>query len=170
MRPADHPDFFRLPPPAGRSRESTIRLDASGRFSHEGAPVEHAGMARAFASWIARHPDDGRYILSNGWDWSYFTVDDVPFFVERVFERDGRPWLELSDTSVEPLEPKGLRMPREDALYVRVKGGEFEARFGREAQLGLLPWLEERNDGRLELRIAADRHLLAPLLAPAENG
>jgi hypothetical protein len=160
MRPADHPEFFRLPPPEGRSRESSIRLDAAGRFSHDGAPVEHPGMARAFASWIARHPDDGRYILSNGWDWTYFTVDDVPFFVERVFEREGRPWLALSDGSEEPLAPDGFCLRGEDALYVRVKGGEFEARFGRQAQLGLAPWLEERTDGGLLLRIQGDHYPL----------
>ena len=80
VRPGDHPDFFRLPPPPGRSRESTIVLDAEGRFFHEGAPVTHRGMARAFASWVARHPDDGRYILSNGYDWSYFRVEDAPRF------------------------------------------------------------------------------------------
>jgi hypothetical protein len=160
MRPADHPDFFRLPPPEGRSRESTIRLHASGRFSHDGAPVEHPGMARAFASWIGRHPDDGRYILSNGWDWTYFTVEDVPFFVERVFERDGWPWLALSDGSEEPLAPNGVSLRGEDALYVRVKGGEFDARFARHAQLGLSPWLEEREDGGVSLRIQGDHYPL----------
>jgi uncharacterized protein len=160
MRPADHPEFFRLPPPEGRSRESTIRLDATGRFLHDGAPVEHPGMARAFATWIARHPDDGRFILTNGWDWTYFTVEDVPYFVQRVFERDGRPWLELSDGSEEPLDPNGLNLQGDDALYVRVKGGEFAARFGRSAQLGLLPWLEELEGGGVSLRIAADRYPL----------
>lgn len=161
MRPADHPDFFRLPPPEGRSRESTIRLDAAGRFTHDGAPVEHPGMARAFASWIARHPDDGRYVLNNGWDWTYFTVEDVPFFVERVFERGGRPWLELSDGSEEALDPRALRMPAEDTLYVRVKQGAFEARFRRHAQLGLGPWLEALPNGQLALGIGTERHVLS---------
>src|SRR5262249_32567480 len=31
MKPGDHPDFFRLPPPPGRSRESRIVLDDLGR-------------------------------------------------------------------------------------------------------------------------------------------
>src|SRR5580700_1822488 len=65
MRPADHPDFFRIAPPEGRSRESTIRLDAEGRFFHEGARVEHPRLEAAMHTWIARHPDDGRFILTN---------------------------------------------------------------------------------------------------------
>lgn len=160
MRPADHPEFFRFPAPEGRSRESSIRLDAAGHFSHDGAPVEHPGMARAFASWIARHPDDGRYILTNGYDWTYFTVEDVPYFVERVFERDGHLWLELSDGSEEPLDGSSLRMPFETALYVRVKSGAFEARFSRHAQLALAPWLEEQPSGEVALRTDAELHPL----------
>lgn len=160
MKPSDHPEFFRLPPPEGRSRESTIVLDARGRFSHDGAPVEHAGMARAFASWIARHPDDGRYILNNGWDWTYFRVEDVPYFVVSVRDDAGRPTLVLSDGSEEPLLPAGLRASAEDALYVAVKGGEFEARFSREGQLGLAPWLEEGAEGVLELSILGARYPL----------
>ena len=61
MKPSYHPEFFRLPPPAGASRESSIVLTADGRFYHDGAEVTHPGMAKAFATWIARHPDDGRY-------------------------------------------------------------------------------------------------------------
>jgi hypothetical protein len=59
MRPGDHPDFFRFPPPEGRSRESTLRLDAQGRFWHEGRLVEHAGLSAGLHGWIGRHPDDG---------------------------------------------------------------------------------------------------------------
>jgi len=159
-RPADHPDFFRLPPPPGRSRESTIVLEASGRFIHDGTPVEHRPMARAFATWIRRHPDDGRYILSNGYDWTYFTVEDAPFFVETVRDVRGEPWLVLSDGSEEPLDPRALRFGPGEVLYVTVKGNEFDARFAREAQLGLAPWLDEGTSGALELVISGVRYPL----------
>ncbi len=160
-RPGDHPDFFRLPPPPGRSRESTIRLDAQGRFFHDGHPVEHPAMQRAFASWIAKHPDDGRFILSNGYDWTYFEVEDAPFFVEAVKDVEARPWLVLSDGSEEPLEPAALRIGALDSLYTRVKNGAFAARFRRTAQLSLGPWLEEAADGGLELLISGVRYPLS---------
>ncbi len=157
-RPGDHPDFFRLPAPPGRSRESTIRLERSGRFIHDGTPVEHPGMARAFASWIARHPDDGRFILSNGYDWTYFEVEDVPFFVDGVKSVDASPWLVLFDGSEEPLDPRTVRESPEGVLYARVKHGAFEARFGRTARLELAPWLEEGSDGAPELVISGVRY------------
>jgi hypothetical protein len=159
-RPGDHPDFFRLPPPPGRSRESTIVLDGRGRFIHDGTVVEHPGMARAFASWITRHPDDGRFVLSNGYDWTYFEVEDAPFFVEAVRSVDGQPWLVLFDGSEEPLDPATLRSNPSGALSTRVKRAAFDARFRPSAQLGLAPWLEEGPDGAPGLLISGVRYAL----------
>jgi hypothetical protein len=142
VRPADHPDFYRLPPPDGRSRESTIRLDAEGRFFHEGERVEHPGLAAAMHTWIARHPDDGRYILTNGYDWTYFTVDDAPFFVRGIRIEPDRVVLRLSDATEEAWDPAKTRM-RGERLYTAVKHGAFEASFDRHAQIALGPVLEE---------------------------
>ena len=158
MRPADHPDFFRLPAPEGRSRESTIRLDALGRFFHDGELVRHRPMARAFASWIARHPDDGRFILTNGWDWTYLTVEDVPYFVEGVRRGAEGPLLVLFDGSEEPLDPTTLRLDPRGVVYARVKAGAFDARFLPRAQLELAPWLEEEPDGSIVLVCGDRRH------------
>lgn len=145
MKPADHPEFFRFPAPEGRSRESTIRLDASGRFWHEGALVRHPGLAAAFHAWIARHPDDGRYILTNGYDWTYFTVDDAPYFVNALRLEPERVVLVLSDGTEEPWDPAATRQGASGALYTAVKrgarGGPFEAKFTRHAQASLAPVL-----------------------------
>lgn len=147
MKPGDHPDFFRFPAPEGRSRESTIRLDAEGRFFHDGQLVEHPKLAAALHTWIGRHPDDGRYILTNGYDWTYFTVDDVPFFVRAVRADDGDAVLALSDGTEEPLDPSTVREGPQGELYLEVKasapGGPFEAKFTRFAQMQLAPFLHE---------------------------
>jgi len=154
MRPGDHPEFFRFPAPEGRSRESSIVLDSQGRFHHDGQLVEHPGMARAFASWIDRHPDDGRFILNNGYDWSYFRVEDVPFFVLGVREQAGRLELSLSDGSESPLDPGSLSVGAQGALYTTVKNGKFRARFTQGAQVALGPWLIEAENGEIFLEIA----------------
>ena len=44
-----------------------------------GASSSTPGLAAGLHRWIGRHPDDGRYVLKNGYDWSYFTVDDAPY-------------------------------------------------------------------------------------------
>jgi len=181
MKPGDHPEFFRFPAPEGRSRESTIRLDAAGRFWHEGRRVDHAGLAAAFHSWIARHPDDGRYILTNGYDWSYFTVDDAPYFVRAVRIEPQRVALLLSDGTEEAWDPEGTRVGPDGALYAAVKrdatGGPFEAKFTQHAQASLAPVLVE-GDGPNEgtspeggprrapaVRIGGRLHAIAPKTA-----
>jgi hypothetical protein len=158
MKPGDHPEFFRLPPPPGRSRESTIRLDAQGRFWHDGQLVEHPGMARAFASWIDLHPDDGRFILQNGYDWSYFEVEDVPFFVRSLRAGGDQLWLSLSDGQEEPLDPSTLAVGANDAVYVRVKMGRFAARFTPSAQTALAPFLAANSAQEPVLCLAGRQH------------
>lgn len=153
MKPGDHPDFYRLAPPPGASRESTIVLDSEDRFWHDGERVEHPSLEKALHTWIARHPDDGRFILSNGYDWTYFQVDDVPFTVRGLRVLPDAVMLTLSDETEEPLVPETLRVGRGDALYAKVKGGNFEARFSRHAQTALAPALAESKDGKLMLRV-----------------
>jgi hypothetical protein len=147
VKPGDHPEFFRFPAPEGRSRESTLRLDAGGRFWHDGVQVEHAGLSAAFHSWISRHPDDGRYILTNGYDWTYFTVDDAPYFVRSVRIEADRVVLLLSDATEESWDPTTTRVGADAALYARVKsaarGGPYEAKFTSHAQASLAPVLVE---------------------------
>ena len=109
MKPGDHPEFFRLPAPEGRSRESTLRLDAEGRFWHEGrAAWSTPASPPALHGWIGRHPDDGRYILTNGYDWTYFTVEDAPYFVRSVRLEPERVVLVLSDGTEEAWEPEAV--------------------------------------------------------------
>lgn len=159
MKPGEHPEFFRLPPPEGRSRESTIVLSSEGRFFHDGAPVEHPGMHKAFASWLRRHPDDGRYILSNGYDWSYLTVEGSPYFVRAVRAVEGRPELELLDGQQLPLVAADLTCDADGKLWLRLPGGE-KACFTASAQLELSPWLVER-EGGVGIEIAGQFSALA---------
>lgn len=173
MKPGDHPEFFRFPAPAGHTRESTIVLEHSGKFWHDDAPIEKASLARAFSKWITRHPHDGRFILENGYDWTYFKVEDVPFFVEAARVENGPGGLQLaitlSDDSVEILNPEGMRIGPQDALYVQVKGGLFDARFTQTAQLALAPLLVESDTAdQVGLQLGKTVHWI-PLHSPPES-
>lgn len=169
MRPADDPEFFRRPPPPGRSRESTLRLDGAGRFWHEGQLVEHSGMARSFAAWVDRHPHDGRFILNNGYDWSYLEVEDTPCHVRALHPaalhplhpaashplHRAAPVLELTDGSREPLDPRALWIGEDGVLRCLVRGGRLAARFSQSAQLALAPYLVETPEGGFALRLGS---------------
>lgn len=155
MKPGDHPEFFRFPAPEGRSRESTIRLDKTGRFFHDGRLVEHPKLARAMASWVSKHPDDDRWILTNGYDWTYFEVEDAPFYVHVVREQSDGLHLELTDGSDECFRPEETRMLADGTVVTRVKhgapGGPYDAKFQRAALVDLSQYLEEDTQGRMRL-------------------
>jgi hypothetical protein len=169
MKPSDHPEFFRFPAPEGRSRESTIELDELGKFRHDGAVVEHPKLRDALHRWIARHPDDQRFILSNGYDWTYFAVRDVPYFVAAV---RCEPWgfvLILSDQTEEPLRPDTLRMKSPERIYAEVKpeapGGPYEARFTAHA-LGQLAAHMEAEGEAFFLHLGGKKHRVFALHEP----
>jgi hypothetical protein len=132
------------------TRESSIRIDAEGNFWHESQRVEHPGLARAMASWISRHPNDGRWVLENGWDWCYLTVDDVPLLVRDVRVEGPTLLGVLSDGSEEPIDPQTLVVDSGGTLRCLVKpsarGGPYPAKLARLAQLALGERLRE-NDG-----------------------
>lgn len=129
------------------SRESKIRIDREGRFWHEGEPIEHEGLARAFAQWVAWDEANQRYRLENSLDWCWITVDDAPLVVwaSRV-DDDGRVWLSLSDGSVEPLAIETLRIDRDDVPYCTVRGGTVDAKFLQAAAFSLLEHAEPDGD------------------------
>jgi hypothetical protein len=177
--PIDHPDFFDLPPPPGRSRESGIVLDASGHFWDHGERVTHRGMQDAFATWIRRHPRDGRFVLCNGYDWTYFRVDDVPYFVRGLGGSASAPTVLLSDQTQEPLDPAKLSVGAGDALYCWIKGGAYEARFTPAAQASLGPYVAEGHDGQPVFRLGGRDYAVTlrsdstpafPPLEPRQNG
>lgn len=163
MKPGDHPDFYRFAPPPGASRESTIVLDREGRFRHDGDPIDHPALEQALRTWIARHPDDGRLILTNGYDWCYFRAEDAAFVVDALrVEPDGGITLRLFDGSEERLDPATLSVGDGGVVYARVKGGRFDARFSRHAQTQLAPVLIEGDPPTLRVE---GREVVLPVRA-----
>jgi hypothetical protein len=135
-------------------------LDREDRFWHDGERVEHPALEKALRTWIDLHPDNGRFILTNGYDWCYFRVEDAPFSIRsiRLADDGARVTAVLSDETEEPLDPDTLRIGPADAVYAKVKGGRFEARFSRHAQVQLAPLLT--GDAPAALRIGGVEFVL----------
>jgi hypothetical protein len=132
-------------------RQSGIRLDAEGRFWHEGQEVTHAGLRAAFWRWLDRNPD-GRWVLRlDERRFVYLDVDDAPYAVRSLRWQGDRPLALLSDGSEEPLDCATLRV-REAGAYATVKG-RFEARLTGSAWSALAEKIVER-DGKLVLEAA----------------
>jgi hypothetical protein len=133
----------------GRTRETTIRRDALGRWFHDGQPLEHPNLERAFDRWVDR-AEDGRYCLKNDINWAYFTLEGAPFFVRRVHvQAGGRVQLVLSDDREVSLDAASLREAEDGGLYCDVEraGAKFVAQFDRFAMQQLEELLREDATG-----------------------
>jgi hypothetical protein len=131
----------------GLSRETTIRRDASGRWFHEGAPIEHPNIVRAFNRWIDR-AEDGRYCLKNQFDWVYVTIEGAPLFVRSLkIDNSGTIALSLSDERECALDPDTLRQGPDGVLYCDVRDNTMVACFDRTAMMQLEELIDEDKEG-----------------------
>jgi hypothetical protein len=138
-------------------RQSGIRLDADGRFWHEGGEVTHAGLRAALFRWLDRNPD-GRYVLRlDERRFVYLDVDDAPFVVRSLRWEGDRAIGRLSDGS--ETEVHGVRLSPRGA-YATVKG-RFDARVSTAAWGVLAERMVER-DGAVWLEAAGGPYRLGP--------
>ena len=149
-----------------RMREASgLRLDAEGRFWHQGAPVEHARTCEVLLLGLHRAPD-GRWATRIGGEWGYVAVDDAAFFVRRIEPEPGTPGalhLWLLGGAEESVPASRLCGGARDALYVRLASGE-RALLLRPAQLSLAPLLRE-DAGGFALELGGERFAIG-----ADNG
>ena len=109
-------------------RQSGIRLDADGRFWHEGQEVTHHGLRAAFWRWLDRNPD-GRFVLRlDDKRFVYLDVDDAPYVVRSARWDGDRVIVRLSDDSEEELDYGSLHLRDNGQPYCTVKSARFAAR------------------------------------------
>jgi len=140
--------------PQGFSRETDIRRTAEGTWFHEGEPVEHPGVRKAFDSWVDR-AEDGRYILKNEVNWAYVEIDGAPVFVLGATKGEDAVHLQLSDQRTEALDFDSLRQDRDGFLYCSVREGKLTAKFTRDALFDLESFFPAAD--RMELAMNAAR-------------
>ncbi len=130
--------------PPGLSRETTLHRDASGRWFHDGEPVSHPAVIRAFHRWLER-AEDGRLRLRNAVNWAYVTVEGAPLFADRIrFEAEAAQ-MQLSGGDTAPLDPSTLRQGPDGRLYATTRDLAVELR--RAAVLDLAEQVGEDEQG-----------------------
>ena len=126
--------------------DSGLRLDKEGRWWHDDECVEHPKVIEAFNRGLSP-TDDGKYRLDFGNDWCFVQVEDCAYRV-LLMDVDAQTGLSvrLSDRTRERLNLQSLELDEEGVLRCVVKDGKAKARFSREAQAALGPFLDEEND------------------------
>ena len=143
-------------------QDSRLFLDRDGRLFHEGMPVEHPRVLKAFHRGFARSPD-GRPTVHFGGTWAYLQVEDTLFRVTELelTESGGRVCrlvATLDDETVEPvpLEPGRIALGSDGVLSVRVKQGSEWARCAPGAHALLGQFLDEQGAGLVLPTVAGD--------------
>lgn len=127
----------RLPPVESWSPEkqgdSQMRIEADGRWLHEGAPIRREAMVRAFSSLLTRD-ETGTHWLVTPFEKLRIDVADAAFLAVDVALRDGALAFRLNTDELvvagaeHPLHSKG---PRDTpAIYLDVRRG-CKARLNR---------------------------------------
>lgn len=144
-------------------RQSGLRIDAQGRFWHQGAVVEHEGLRQALWRWLDRLPDGRTILRLDEKRYVYVDVEDTPLLVQtlRWPQPTGAPILSLSDGREEPLAPERLTIDAEGILRTWVRNGQLEARLSTAAAAALAEHLDLQGDeavlalpGQPPLRVA----------------
>ena len=134
-------------------RQSGIRIDAQGRFCHEGALVEHEGFRQALFRWLDRLPHpDGRYILRLDENrYVYVDVEDTPLLVNTLRWENGHAMLSLSDGSEQPLDVANITIDGDGIIRTWVRSKRLEARLSSAASAALADAIELQPQPQLKL-------------------
>jgi len=133
-------------------------------FRHDGnwytdeERIDNPRIALLFSKSIQQEPD-GSYFLKVGDERAPITVEDTPYVV-RTLEDDSLDGftMVLNDDTREPLDASELQVGVDNALYARVKGGKFRARFLRNAYYHLASRIESDDAHRFFLILRGERH------------
>ncbi len=134
-------------------RDIDLRLDAAGRWFHEGEPFVHAGLIALFDRGIDVAPETGEPVLRVGDKWCYFRCDDTPFFVRHVSVAATGLAMTLNTGAIVEAPPATLRHSPDGVLYADF-GPHRRARFVRGAQAALSDRLED--DGAAGFAVTLD--------------
>lgn len=145
--------LLRLRQEGAPERDFAIRIDADGRWYHQGGIIGRKALVRTLAALLLRL-DDGSHWLVNPAEYGRIEVEDVPFVASRVMASGtGLGQVIRMTTNLEeacaldadhPLTVRQGANPDEPRPYVRVRGW-LEARVDRQGYYDLVESGVERN-------------------------
>lgn len=141
------------------ARLESIRLDATGRWTHEGLDFENSRIIELFNRSIGR-TEGGTWVLEIGPFTYPIEVEDTSVFVEQLQLDADPPQVRLSDGTTERLDLDSLSYGEGGRLYCRVRDGGRRARFKRAPYYLLADFIAESGDGWV-LRLDGREHPIA---------
>ncbi|MEJ2363507.1 MAG: DUF1285 domain-containing protein [Deltaproteobacteria bacterium] len=144
-----------------------IFIDKEGDWYYRGSPMQRADIVSHLCQHLRREESRGLYIIQLGKQRCYVEVEDTPLVVTRVLhqkekekEDQGELFLSIKHLRTrQTLDPKTLRVGRDNVLYCRVMEGTIPARFLRPAYYQLAEFIrEDEEDHRFYLLLNGKRY------------
>lgn len=106
-----------------KMRAIGLRLDKTGTFWQEGAPVTHARLRQALLRWLDVRAEDGKDIIKlDDKRYAYVDVEDAHLRAKSAHWEGDRVKVLWDDDQEEELAYASLRQAEDNALYVQVRG------------------------------------------------
>jgi hypothetical protein len=105
-----------------KMRAIGLRLDRSGTFWQEGAPVTHVRLRQALLRWLDVRADGKDIIKLDDKRYAYVDVEDAHLRALSARWEGDRVNILWDDDQEEELAYDSLRQAEDHALYVRVRG------------------------------------------------
>lgn len=125
----------------------SLRIDKEGRWFSNGEEITHRKTYLLYSRNLT-WDEFGRLILRIGSEHCPVELEDAPYVVKSLVfvpAESGRVKsidLILNDETREPLVPESLQIGGGNIPYCRVHGGQFDARFSRNAYQLLMPFIQ----------------------------
>ena len=146
-----------------------IHIDQEGDWYYRGSLMQRSDIVTHLCRHVRREEDSGEYIIRMGGQECYLEVEDTPLVISRVTHHEGggdagseRFLLSIKHLEeVESLNPKTLRVGRDNVLYCTVTPDRLPARFLRPAYYQLAEFIrEDPAQGRFYLVLSGQRYYI----------
>lgn len=142
----------------GERFKPRIFIDKRGRWYQDGIAITHKWTYLHNNRLLSRD-EEGRYYIDEGRGRIYVKVEDTPFVVKMMDKRSDGFYAILNDETEEKLDFDTVWMNEENTPYIKVKNGEFEARFARPAYYEFTKYLRQEGD-KFYIEVNGTRHPL----------
>lgn len=147
-------------PEKGDKFQPRIYIDKEGNWYQDGIPILHR-WTYLYNNKLLRRDEEGRYYIDEGRGRVYAHVEDTPYVVKMIDKRTDGLYLILNDETEEKLDFNALWMNEENIPYIKVKNGEFEARFSRPAYYEITKYLKQEGD-KFYIEVEGTEYSLKP--------
>ncbi len=125
-----------MDPQEAKNRIWHYKMDCEGNLWHEGTLFDDPPVLKFFMRKMEKLPDGRFKVICQG-ETCFIEPEDVPYVVQDIRLVGDQVELIFPGDYRERLDPNTLWVGKENVLYCKTRGGEFEARFNRKPYLEL---------------------------------